>query len=122
MGDSIHLRQVLTEFMGNALKFTSRGEIIVRVIEAEQNDQQLWLTFKVTDTGIGIAEEDLTRLFRPFVQVDSGLTRRHGGTGLGLYISRRLATLLGGHIEVNSKQGVGSTFSVVLPLVREGRG
>ena len=75
----------------------------------------------VTDTGIGIPPEELTRLFRPFSQVDTGLTRRHGGTGLGLYIARRLATLLGGHIEVSSTEGTGSTFSVVLPLVWEAR-
>ena len=74
----------------------------------------------VQDTGIGIPEEELSRLFRPFAQVDTGLTRRHGGTGLGLYISRRLATLLGGHIEVNSVLGSGSMFSVVLPLIYQG--
>jgi signal transduction histidine kinase len=110
-------RQILVNLLGNALKFTDTGGVTV-VASKSTSDVRI----DVTDTGIGIAEEDLTRLFRPFVQVDSGLTRRHGGTGLGLYISRRLATLLGGHIEVNSKQGVGSTFSVVLPLVREGRG
>ena len=70
----------------------------------------------IEDTGIGIPPDELPRLFRPFAQVDTGLTRRHGGTGLGLYISRRLATMLGGHIEVASEPGVGSTFSVVLPL------
>jgi signal transduction histidine kinase len=70
----------------------------------------------IRDTGIGIAADDLPRLFRPFAQVDTGLTRRHGGTGLGLYISRRLATMLGGHIEVTSAVGAGSVFSVVLPV------
>jgi len=70
----------------------------------------------VEDSGIGIPDDELMRLFRPFAQVDSGLTRRHGGTGLGLYISRRLCTLLGGHIEVVSTMGKGSTFSVALPL------
>jgi signal transduction histidine kinase len=109
-------RQILVNLLGNALKFTDAGgvRIVVRKTAAD-------VRIDVSDTGIGIAEEELARLFRPFAQVDSGLTRRHGGTGLGLYISRRLVTLLGGHIEVNSTLGVGSTFSVVLPLAWEGR-
>ncbi|MDB4889851.1 MAG: hypothetical protein JWL61_1706 [Gemmatimonadetes bacterium] len=109
-------RQILVNLLGNALKFTDTGGVRV-VVSKTASD----IRIDVTDTGIGIAEEELTRLFRPFAQVDAGLTRRHGGTGLGLYISRRLVTLLGGHIQVNSKQGVGSTFSVVLPLAWDGR-
>jgi signal transduction histidine kinase len=69
----------------------------------------------VSDTGVGIAEQDRGRLFQPFTQLDTGLTRRYGGTGLGLYISRRLAELLGGRIEVASELGRGSTFTLVLP-------
>ena len=68
------------------------------------------------DTGIGIAADELPRLFRPFAQVDTGLTRRHGGTGLGLYISRRLADLLGGRIDVTSTPGEGSTFVLTIPV------
>jgi signal transduction histidine kinase len=73
--------------------------------------------FTVTDTGIGIARPDLKRLFRPFSQIDGGLTRKHGGTGLGLYISHRLAGLLRGRIDVDSVAGKGSTFTLVLPRV-----
>jgi signal transduction histidine kinase len=104
-------RQILVNLLGNAIKFTDRGSVTVRLSRASTS-----VRLEVQDTGIGISPDELPRLFRPFAQVDTGLTRRHGGTGLGLYISRRLATLLGGHIEVASEPGVGSTFSVVLPL------
>jgi signal transduction histidine kinase len=104
-------RQVLVNLVGNAIKFTDHGRVTVRVRATSTAAR-----FDVIDTGIGIPRDELSRLFRPFAQVDTGLTRRHGGTGLGLYISRRLATLLGGHIEVASETGAGSTFSVVLPL------
>ena len=110
-------RQVLVNLLGNAVKFTDRGSVSLRLSRSSTA-----VRIDVVDTGIGIPPEELPRLFRPFAQVDTGLTRRHGGTGLGLYISRRLATMLGGHIEVASQPGVGSTFSVVLPLEwREGR-
>jgi signal transduction histidine kinase len=104
------LRQIVVNLAGNAVKFTDEGEI------------QLGLTrglgevrFSVRDTGIGIAPSDLPYLFRPFTQLDTGLTRRHGGTGLGLYISRQLALILGGRIEVESELGKGSTFTLVVP-------
>ena len=105
------VRQILVNLLGNAVKFTDHGTVKIDV--SRQGDA---MRIDVSDTGIGIAEEELSRLFRPFAQVDTGLTRRHGGTGLGLYISRRLATLLGGHVEVSSEPGVGSNFIVVLPL------
>jgi signal transduction histidine kinase len=108
-------RQILVNLLGNAVKFTDRGRVTVRLAKASTS-----VRIDVEDTGIGIAADELPRLFRPFAQVDTGLTRRHGGTGLGLYISRRLATMLGGHIEVASEPGVGSTFSVVLPLEWQG--
>jgi signal transduction histidine kinase len=104
-------RQILVNLLGNAVKFTDRGRVTVRLGKTSTS-----VRMDVIDTGIGIPADELPRLFRPFAQVDTGLTRRHGGTGLGLYISRRLATMLGGHIEVASQPGVGSTFSVVLPL------
>ncbi len=105
-------RQILVNLLGNAVKFTDKGTIAVRVSVHGGSA----LRVDIRDPGIGIADEELSRLFRPFAQVDTGLTRRHGGTGLGLYISRRLATLLKGHLEVQSQVNVGSTFTVVLPL------
>ena len=105
-------QQILVNLLGNAVKFTERGSIRVTLVPLARS-----FRLEVADTGIGIPAEELPRLFRPFAQVDTGLTRRYGGTGLGLYIARRLATMLGGHIEVESAPGVGSTFAVVLPLV-----
>jgi len=103
-------RQVIVNLLGNAIKFTETGE--VRIGVSQDGDE---VRFAVRDTGIGIAKADMQRLFRPFTQLDSGLTRKHGGTGLGLYISQRLAGLLGGRIEVASIPGTGSTFTLVLP-------
>jgi len=103
-------RQILVNLAGNAIKFTERGE--VRLALKQNGDD---VRFEVSDTGIGIATSDLQRLFHPFTQLDSGLTRRHGGTGLGLYISHRMASILRGRIEVESAVGEGSTFTLVLP-------
>jgi signal transduction histidine kinase len=103
-------RQILVNLAGNAVKFTDEGEVRLAVTSDGRE-----VRFVVSDTGIGIAPSDVQRLFRPFTQLDSGLTRRYGGTGLGLYISRRLAELLRGRIEVNSVPGNGSTFTLVLP-------
>jgi len=104
-------RQILAHLVGNAIKFTDVGEVVVSV---EHRDAEVY--FAVADTGIGIAPEDRGRLFRPFFQLDAGLTRRHGGTGLGLHIAQRLASLLGGRLEVESELGQGSKFALVLPL------
>ena len=107
-------RQILVNLLGNAVKFTDEGTVSIRLSRGKST-----VRIAVADTGIGIPQEELSRLFRPFAQVDTGLTRRHGGTGLGLYISRRLAALLHGHIEVQSRPGLGSTFTVVLPVAWE---
>jgi signal transduction histidine kinase len=104
------IRQILINLAGNAVKFTDNGSVHLAV-ERQNGD----VRFTVRDTGIGIARDDLDRLFKPFAQLDTRLTRRHGGTGLGLYIARRLAELLGGRIEVESRLGTGSAFSLVVP-------
>jgi PAS domain S-box-containing protein len=111
--DPLRLRQVLVNLMGNAIKFTDQGEIrlAVRLIS---DDGPSRLRFDVTDTGVGMNEEQLGKLFQPFNQVDSSSTRKVGGTGLGLCISKHLAEVLGGHIEVRSAPGKGSTFSVTI--------
>lgn len=115
--DEDRVRQILLNLGTNALKFTDTGEVCIDVQRGPQGpDEEPTVQCHVRDTGVGIAREDLARLFRPFTQVDDGPTRRHGGTGLGLYISRRLSELLGGRIIVESTPGVGSTFTLVLPV------
>jgi signal transduction histidine kinase/ActR/RegA family two-component response regulator len=107
------LKQILVNLVGNAIKFTARGhvEVAVRLLPASEPRIQ----FAVVDTGIGIAEEDRSRLFRPFEQVDNTTARSYGGTGLGLAISKRLVELIGGSIDVESELGRGSTFTVEVP-------
>ncbi len=107
--DPVRLRQILVNLVGNAIKFTQRGGVKVRVRYADEQMQ-----FEITDTGIGISEEELARLFQPFTQADMSHTRRFGGTGLGLHISQRLAKMLGGQIEVESEPGVGSAFTLTI--------
>ena len=109
-GDAGRLRQVLVNLVGNALKFTDRGEVIVRATVAEAGDDSMLLRFEVRDTGIGIAEEALPRLFQMFSQLERVGRRRPGGTGLGLVISKRLVELMGGTIGVESVPDAGSAF------------
>ncbi len=110
VGDSGRLRQVVVNLIGNALKFTERGEVVLGVEVLAQTDSHVELEFSVRDTGIGIPEAKLTSIFEAFEQVDTTLTRRFGGTGLGLAICRKLTELMGGRIWVESTQGQGSVF------------
>lgn len=110
MGDEIRLRQVLINLLGNATKFTERGEIVLYLSSIPLDDGRVELHFSVKDTGIGISEENLSRLFQFFTQVDSSTMRHYGGTGLGLAISRRLVEMMDGKIWVESEREVGSIF------------
>ena len=117
IGDQTRLRQVLTNLLGNAVKFTERGEVDVSVDVTESSSlSDAQVRFRVRDTGIGMSDEQQKKIFDPFIQADASTTRRFGGTGLGLAISARLIELMGGSISVVSRQGEGSTFSFTIPL------
>ncbi len=118
MGDPMRIRQVLTNLLGNAIKFTEQGEVSVTVQPVFEDSGQPQLRFEVNDTGIGISEDDLSRLFKPFIQADSATSRRFGGSGLGLSISKKLVDLMGGTLGVNSTPDKGSSFCFTLPLVQ----
>ncbi|MGE0171286.1 MAG: ATP-binding protein [Oligoflexales bacterium] len=112
--DAMRLRQILLNVIGNAIKFTEKGSIEIEIKQVAHNDNQL-LSFAIKDTGPGLDDNDKRNLFKPFVQADSSLTRKFGGTGLGLALSKRLAGLLGGDVELTkTRKGAGSTFTVTI--------
>jgi PAS domain S-box-containing protein len=117
-GDSLRLRQILLNFVGNAIKFSDHGRIQIRTRLVEEDRHSILLRLDVCDQGIGLSPEQMTRLFTPFTQIDGSLTRKYGGSGLGLVISRRIARLMGGEVGVESEQGKGSCFWTTVRLKR----
>ena len=112
--DLTKIRQTLFNLIGNAAKFTKAGQIKL-VVGSHTKSRRQFMTFAISDTGIGMKPDQLARLFEPFTQADESTTRKYGGTGLGLAISRRFCRMLGGDIEAQSKLRKGSTFTVTLP-------
>ena len=124
LGDATRLQQALLNYAANAVKFTTRGSISLRVLKLDETDDSVKLRFEVVDTGVGIDPEAMSRLYSAFEQADSSVARKYGGTGLGLAITRRLAELMGGEAGAESSPGVGSTFwfSACLKKVEGGQG
>ena len=122
VGDALRLRQVLINLIGNALKFTEHGEVRIEIAMADpltgNTEERPRLRIAVTDTGIGMTRDQIGQIFDPFTQADGSITRRYGGTGLGLTIVQRLVSLMGGEISVESEPGVGSSFSFEIALAR----
>jgi signal transduction histidine kinase/CheY-like chemotaxis protein len=115
-GDSLRLSQILLNLVGNAVKFTDRGEVVLALREIARDGRRIEVAFTVRDTGIGMTADQQRVVFEKFRQADSSTTRRYGGTGLGLAISQQLATMMGGSIVVESRPGSGSAFTVTLPF------
>ena len=119
LGDQIRFRQILLNLVGNAIKFTEQGSVTVKALRLTGPDNAPWLHLEVQDTGIGISPEQQELVFAPFTQADGSITRRFGGSGLGLSICQRLTELMGGRIGVRSEPGKGSCFTVELPLSKD---
>lgn len=117
IGDSLRLRQVIMNLVGNAIKFTHKGEVFVGVHLTKVNNDQIELDFEIRDTGIGISADKIDKLFKPFSQVDSSTTRKYGGTGLGLVICEKLVRLMGGHIIVENNEAGGTTFRFTIQSI-----
>lgn len=116
VGDPLRISQILTNLVNNAVKFTEKGEIVISVKVKEIKDMDVSLFIYISDTGVGMTEEEIKNLFKPFTQTDTSTTRKYGGTGLGLSIVKRLVDLMGGEVWVESTKGIGSIFHVTLPL------
>jgi signal transduction histidine kinase len=113
-GDMTRIRQVLFNLLSNATKFTKDGKVELDVTRTQEEGED-WITFRVSDNGIGMTSEQLSRLFQAFSQADSSTARKYGGTGLGLIISLRFCQMMGGTISVESEPNEGTTFTVKLP-------
>ena len=120
-GDASRLRQIIMNLMGNAIKFTGQGEVVISVKLISENETTATIKFAVTDTGIGISPEDKNKLFQPFTQVDASITRKYGGTGLGLAICQQLVNLMGGQIHIESEIGKGSKFWFALTFTKQSK-
>ena len=121
IGDPFRIRQILINLIGNAIKFTTQGHVIIRVIVVDRDEDELNIKFTVTDTGIGMDDISKQRLFTAFTQADTSISRKFGGTGLGLVISKKLAELMKGDIGFTSELGKGSTFWFSLPLIADSK-
>jgi signal transduction histidine kinase len=122
VGDAARIRQIFVNLLGNAIKFTERGRIDITVECAERTAEDASLVLKVRDTGVGIPADKLALVFDKFTQADGSMTRRYGGTGLGLTLVKQLVELMGGRITVESKVGDGTMFAIALRLPLAGAG